>query len=189
MRRGTRLGIDVGRARIGVARCDADGILAVPVETVARVPETEAYATASVGARARADSAATTVRIPAGDGGDSLDVQRIVALAREHDVIELVVGHPLSLAGRETASTRDAVGFAHRLQNATGLPVRLVDERMSTVSASGHLHRVGKSTRQQRDVLDQVAAVIILQQTVDAERASGTAPGRVLSTEEGFPPL
>lgn len=104
LRPGARLGIDVGRARVGVSRCDPSAILAVPVETVAR------------------DA----------DGDD--DIRRILELATEHEVIELVVGNPLSLSGTSTASTDDAVAFAERLA-AAGAAVRLVDERMSTVSA------------------------------------------------------
>jgi putative Holliday junction resolvase len=155
VRPGARLGIDVGRARIGVARCDPSAILAVPVETVARSTE-----------------------------GDA-DVRRILELAAEHSVIELVVGNPLSLSGQATASTADAIGFAERLA-ASGAPVRLVDERMSTVSAQQALRSAGKSSRKQRPIIDQAAAVIILQHAIDAERASGTAPGRTIQADEGL---
>lgn len=156
-----RLGIDVGRARIGVARSDSAAVLAVPVETVARSAD--------------------------GDG----DVRRILEIADEHEAIELVVGNPLSLSGNVTASTEDAIAFASDLAAAAGAgrPVRLVDERLSTVTAQQHLRASGKKARQQRPVIDQAAAVIILQHAIDAERASGTAPGRVLSSDEGpFPP-
>jgi len=158
VRTGARLGIDVGRARIGVARCDAGAVLAVPVETVARAPE-----------------------------GDA-DVRRILDLADEFGAVELVVGNPLSLSGGPTASTDDAIGFARRLADA-GARVRLVDERLSTVSAQQALRASGKSSRKQRPIVDQVAAVIILQHAIDAERTSGIAPGRALSTEEGLPGL
>ncbi|GAA1061296.1 Holliday junction resolvase RuvX [Agromyces bracchium] len=155
MRPGARLGIDVGRARIGVARCDPSAILAVPVETVAR----------------RADD-------------DGSDISRVLDLAAEYEAVELVVGNPLSLSGQSTASTADAVGFAERLAEA-GAPVRLVDERMSTVSAQQALRSAGKSAKKQRPIIDQAAAVIILQHAIDAERASGTAPGRTIPVEEG----
>lgn len=158
MRSGARLGIDVGRARIGVARCDAGGLLAVPVETVARAAE-----------------------------GDA-DVRRILELADEFGAIELVVGNPLSLSGAPTASTDDAVGFAERLA-AAGAIVRLVDERLSTVSAQQALRASGKSSRSQRPIVDQVAAVIILQHAIDTERVSGTEPGRLVTTDEGSSPL
>ncbi len=155
MRPGARLGIDVGRARIGVARCDPSAILAVPVETVAR----------------------------SADGGDG-DIRRILDLAAEHEAIELIVGNPLSLSGQATASTADAVAFAARLA-AAGAGVRLVDERMSTVSAQQALRSAGKSSKKQRPIIDQAAAVIILQHALDAERVSGTAPGRTVLPDEG----
>ncbi|GAA1506083.1 Holliday junction resolvase RuvX [Agromyces terreus] len=154
MRSGVRLGIDVGRARIGVARSDAGGMLAVPIETVARAPD--------------------------GDG----DVRRVLELAEEYGAFELVVGHPLSMSGAATPSTDDAVGFAGRLA-AAGSVVRLVDERLSTVSAQQALRASGRSTRTQRPVVDQVAAVIILQHALDSERASGNPPGRALRPDEG----
>ena len=158
MRSGARLGIDVGRARIGVARCDAGGLLAVPVETVARSAE-----------------------------GDD-DVRCLLELAAEFEVIELVVGNPLSLSGATTPSTDDAIAFAGRLA-ASGAAVRLVDERLSTVSAQQALRATGKSTRKQRPIVDQVAAVIILQHAIDAERASGNPPGHSVDTYEGQQPL
>lgn len=158
MRSGARLGIDVGRARIGVARCDAGGLLAVPVETVAR------------------------------DADGDADVHRILELAEEFGAIELVVGNPLSLSGAPTASTDDAVAFAGRLA-AAGAAVRLVDERLSTVSAQQALRASGRSSRSQRPIVDQVAAVIILQHAIDTERASGTEPGRLVTTDEGSSPL
>nr|WP_155843266.1 Holliday junction resolvase RuvX [Agromyces luteolus] len=155
VRSGARLGIDVGRARIGVARCDPSAILAVPVETVARSAD-----------------------------DDGTDLRRVLELAAEFEAVELVVGHPLSLSGQATASTADAVGFAERLA-AAGASVRLVDERMSTVSAQQALRSAGKSSKKQRPIIDQAAAVIILQHAIDAERASGSAPGRTISVEEG----
>ncbi|QAY73910.1 Holliday junction resolvase RuvX [Agromyces protaetiae] len=161
MRSGVRLGVDVGRARVGIARSDSGAILAVPVETVARSAE-----------------------------GDD-DIRRILAIADEYDAFEFVVGHPLSLSGAATPSTDDAVAFAGRLAAAAGeqRPVRLVDERMSTVTAQQHLRAAGKKARQQRPIVDQAAAVIILQHALDAERASGAAPGRVLTPDEGSPSL
>jgi putative holliday junction resolvase len=158
MRPGVRLGIDVGRARIGVARCDAGALLAVPVETIAR------------------------------DLDGDADVRRVLELADEFGAMELVVGNPLSLSGAATASTADAMAFAGRLA-AEGSRVRLVDERLSTVSAQQALRSAGRSSRSQRPVVDQVAAVIILQHAIDSERTSGIEPGRTVTTEEGSAPL
>ncbi|MDO7882035.1 Holliday junction resolvase RuvX [Salinibacterium soli] len=152
MRAGVRVGIDVGTARIGVARSDLHGMLATPVETVAR-----------------------------GDG----DLERIVELVRELDAVEIVVGLPIALSGTETASTADARAFATGVARLGLAPVRLVDERLSTVSAHSALRGAGRSSRQSRSVVDQVAAVIILQHALDFERSAGRPPGAVVDPDEG----
>lgn len=146
MRRGVRIGVDVGRARVGVARSDRDGLLATPVETIQR--------------------ASTDV------------VARLRAIAVELDAVEAVVGLPISLSGGDTASTQDARDIAALL--AASMPVRLVDERLSTVTASAGMRAAGKSSRQQRSSIDQAAAVVILQHALDSERSAGRAPGELL---------
>lgn len=146
MRQGVRLGVDVGTARVGLARSDRDGLLATPLETVQRRGDIEPV------------------------------VARIAALAVELEAIELVVGLPIALSGRETPSTADARAVAERLAEGP-VPVRLVDERLTTVSAQSALHASGRDTRRSRSVIDQVAAVILLQHALDAERARGVAPG------------
>ncbi|WP_066038725.1 Holliday junction resolvase RuvX [Herbiconiux solani] len=153
MRTGVRIGIDVGKARIGVARTDPHGMLATPVETVPRSPE-----------------------------GDDADLRRIRSIADELDALEYVVGLPLSMSGSETASTQDARDFAERLAESGGLPVRMIDERLTTVSAQAALHRTGRNTRSSRPVIDQVAAVILVQHALDTERASGNPPGILIAT-------
>ena len=146
-RRGVRLGIDVGRARVGVARCDPDGMLAVPVETVPRA---------------------------------ETSVARIVEIAREYDAIEVLVGLPISLGGSETASTADAREFAGELDAALEVPVRLVDERLSTVSANAVLRQNGRSQKSSRRIVDQIAAVVLLQQAIDVEKSTGNPAGAAL---------
>lgn len=152
MRPGIRLGVDVGTARIGVARCDPQGMLATPVETVAR-----------------------------GAG----DVARIVELAAEWEAIELVVGLPIALSGRATASTDDALGFARQLAQRVPVSVRVVDERLSSVSANSALRASGRNAKNSRSVVDQVAAVIILQHALDHERSAGLVPGALVEPDEG----
>ncbi|TFC29285.1 Holliday junction resolvase RuvX [Cryobacterium sp. TMT2-18-3] len=142
-----RVGVDVGKARIGLARSDAHGLLATPVETVHR------------------------------DHSGSLDVARIVAVVAELDAVEVVVGLPLALSGNRTASTNDAVGFAELLARSLTVPVRLVDERLSTVAAQSVLRSAGRKAKTQKPVIDQVAAVIILQHALDTERTLGTPAG------------
>lgn len=151
MRRGVRLGIDVGKARIGVARSDAHGMLATPVETVRR------------------------------DTRAASDLDRLQALAGELDAVEAVVGLPINLRGDRTASTEDAEQFAQRLAvrlRSSGVRVRLVDERLSTVAAQGQLRQAGRKTKESRGVIDQAAAVVILQHALDSERGQGMPPGR-----------
>lgn len=150
---GIRLGVDVGKARIGLARSDASGMLATPLTTVRRAQT-----------------------------GDD-DITEILTAAREWEAIELVVGLPLSLSGARTPSTEDAAQFAERLASAGPHPVRLVDERLSTVSAQAALHASGRNSKKSRPVIDQVAAVIILQHALDSERSGATPPGTVLPTE------
>ncbi len=164
MRTGVRIGIDVGKARIGVARTDLHGLLATPVETVPRAPEPAA-----------------------GDDGAALgaDVTRILAIADELDGFEFVVGLPLSMSGAETASTADARRFAARLATASSRPVRMIDERLTTVSAQSALHASGRNTRSSRPVIDQVAAVILVQHALDSERSSGKPPGILLDPSQG----
>lgn len=122
--------------------------------------------------------------VPRAADGDS-DIARIRTIIAEIDATELVVGLPLSLSGDHTASTQDAESFASRLAVATGLPVRMVDERLSTRSAQSVLQSNGRSTRKHRPVVDQVAAVIILQHALDSERSTGVPPGTPIEPSEG----
>lgn len=113
------------------------------------------------------------------------DLERILMLATDVDAVEIVVGLPLALSGRETASTGDAREFAERLAGWASVPVRLVDERLSTVSANQAIRASGKSQKQSRSVIDQVAAVIILQHALDHERSGFSLPGTVVNPDEG----
>lgn len=156
MRRGRRLGIDWGDARIGVAVSDPDGRLAVPLDFV-----------------------------PAGDG----ELGRIADLVQAYQPIEVVVGLPLSLNGTEgPAATKiraKADGLAATLAgrfDADTPTVRLVDERLSTVTAAGRLRASGKSAKKQRGLIDSEAAREILDRAMQTERSTGVAPGQLLST-------
>jgi len=111
-----------------------------------------------------------------GDG----DVARIRALADEYNAFEMLVGLPIALSGNETASTADARAFAELLTVPSGVPVRLVDERLSTVSANAALRTSGRSQRTSRNIVDQVAAVVLLQHAIDVEKSTGTPPGDLL---------
>lgn len=150
-RRGVRLGIDVGRARVGVARSDPDGMLAVPVETVPR---------------------------------DERSLTRIAELAAEYEPLEIVVGLPVNMQGADTPSTVDAREFAAAIQARSGVPVRLVDERLSTVSAHAALRSSGRSQKNSRSIVDQVAAVVMLQQAIDTEKSTGNPAGAPVPVDE-----
>ncbi|WP_374021828.1 Holliday junction resolvase RuvX [Mycobacterium sp. HNNTM2301] len=146
--RGRRLGIDVGTVRIGVACSDPDGILATPVETVRR------------------DRSGKHVR-------------RLAELAAELGAVEVVVGLPRTLADRTGPSAIDAMELADMLaQRIAPTPVRLADERLTTVSAQRSLRAAGVRAREQRAVIDQAAAVAILQSWLDQRRATLTAGER-----------
>lgn len=147
-RRGVRLGVDVGSVRIGVARCDPDGILATPLPNV-----------------------------PRGDG----DIAALVAIAQEYEAMEIIVGWPLTLAGRAGVAAESVTEFAEHLATAAApLPVRLVDERLSTAAAQRTLHSAGRDTRSSRSAIDGAAATLIVQSAVDSEKRTGTPAGRMV---------
>jgi putative holliday junction resolvase len=144
--RGRRLGIDVGSVRIGVAVSDPDGILATPVETVRR------------------DRTGKHLR-------------RLAALAVEFEAVEVVVGLPRTLADRTGPSAQDATELAEALVTRVApTPVRLADERLTTVSAQRSLRAAGVRAKDQRAVIDQAAAVAILQGWLDQRRAALARP-------------
>ena len=115
------------------------------------------------------------------DRGSENPIGQLVSLIAELEAIEVIVGLPLSLNGSHTASTEDALVMARELSENTHVPVRLVDERLTTVSAHSALRAAGKKQKQTRSVIDQVAAVMILQHALDSERSSGNLPGKDIS--------
>ncbi|MFH5823250.1 Holliday junction resolvase RuvX [Georgenia sp. AZ-5] len=155
LRRGTRVGLDVGTVRIGVARSDPSGILATPVRTVRRAP-------------------------------DGSDLTEIVDLVRELDAVEVLVGLPKSLSGKQGKSAAAARRYAVRVAAAVApVPVRLIDERLTTVSAHQALHASGRPGRRHREVVDQVAAVMIVEQALEAERRTGAPAGEAVTAAPG----
>lgn len=115
------------------------------------------------------------------DRGSENPIGQLVSLIAELEAIEVIVGLPLSLNGSHTASTEDALVMACELAQNASVPVRLVDERLTTVSAHSALRAAGKKQKQTRSVIDQVAAVMILQHALDSERSSGNLPGKDIS--------
>jgi putative pre-16S rRNA nuclease len=139
--RGVRIAIDVGSVRVGVACSDPDGVLASPVATLRR------------------------------DAKRGSDLDEIVRIADEREAVEVVVGLPRSLSGAEgpaAATARDfAAALASRVQP---IPVRLYDERLTTVDATRRLRAAEVAGRRQRAVIDQAAAVVLLEAVLDAAR-------------------
>jgi putative Holliday junction resolvase len=138
------LGVDVGSVRVGIAVSDPHGILATPFGTLAR------------------------------DVKGGSDLARLGALVTEHAVVEVVVGLPRSLSGREGAAAAAARDYGDALQRLIApVPVRYVDERLTSVTANRILSERGIRSRKARAVVDQVAAVQILQVYLDGGRARG----------------
>ncbi len=136
--RGVRLGVDVGTVRIGVAMSDPHGILATPVVTVSR------------------------------DVGGGTDLDRLAGLVVEHEVVEVVVGLPRTLRGADGAAAQAAREFGDQLaRRVAPVPVVYTDERLTSVTANRVLAERGLRSRARRPVVDQVAAVQILQARLD----------------------
>ena len=146
-RTGRRLGIDVGSVRVGVALSDPSGVLATPLTTVPR------------------------------DVAGGSDLRTIAELVAEHEAVGIVVGLPRTLAGTEGPAAAAARAFADALgavlaSGGGAVPIELSDERLTTVVATRQLRQRGVPGRKQRAVVDQAAAVAILQGWLDAGRSS-----------------
>jgi putative Holliday junction resolvase len=147
MVRGVRLGVDVGAVRVGIAVSDPAGILATPLVTLRRDPDADR---------------------------DITEIARIVA---EREAVQVIVGLPRTLAGRKGPAALAAEEYAARLATQVApVPVRLSDERLTTVIASRVLSDRGVRGKRQRAVVDQAAAVAILQTWLDSERSAERRP-------------
>ena len=150
---GIKLGVDVGTVRVGLAICDPDEILATPFKTVSR------------------------------DAKKNSDVRVVVKQAAEMRAVQIFVGLPKTMKGEERSSAQMATEYAELLvgelaRAGLDVPVNLVDERLSTVTAHRNLHEAGMSSKNHRKVVDQVAAAGILQHAIDMQKARGTDIGR-----------
>ncbi len=140
--RGRSLGIDFGLSRVGLAMSDPMGILASALETLNWDGQEDAWIKA-----------------------------RIVELCRKHDIVRIVLGLPRRTDGKESRTEILARRFGSDLEALCHLPVIYKDERFTTVLASRILNESSlKGSKQKRKVIDQVAAVIILQDYLDAQR-------------------
>ena len=139
---GVWFGVDVGTVRVGVARSDPRGVLAVPVATLKR------------------------------DRRGGSDLAELAGLVAEYEAVGVVVGLPQTLAGREGSSAQMARDYVTALAaRLPGYPVELVDERLSTVSAERQLAGQGVRAKGRRAVVDQAAAVVLLQHWLDSNRS------------------
>lgn len=152
-RSGTRVCFDVGSVRVGVAKCDRDQMLAVPVLTLAN---------------------------------DESLIQAAMQLILDLEPGAIYVGLPINLKGQVTASTQAALDFAQALSSSllkTSFmgEVRLIDERLSTASALSSLRDSGRTTKDSRGIVDQVAAVEILEFAMSLEKHTGGLAGTQLA--------
>ena len=150
MEKGRRLAIDVGTVRIGLAICDPDGILSSPLEALLRSKDL------------------------------SETLQMVSEVVAENSVTEVYIGDPISLSGGQSASTRDAREFAMKLAELISVPIRLVDERLTTVTAAAKLRISGKDSKRSRSLIDSASAVEILEQALATLKVSGKAPGMLV---------
>jgi putative Holliday junction resolvase len=152
MRAGIRLGVDVGSVRVGLAASDPGGILATPIQTLER------------------------------DLKSGADQGAIAEVVLQRGVLEVVVGLPRSLSGGEGPAAAQARSYATTLAaRISPTPVRLIDERLTTIDAHRQLRESGVAGRGQRAVVDQAAAVLILQTALDTEKLSGLPPGELVA--------
>jgi putative Holliday junction resolvase len=149
------MAIDVGKSRIGLAVCDREAILSSPLEAVSRL-----------------SSLAETV-------------SSLANLAVDHEVFEVYVGEPISLSGADTESTTDARLLASELSGSLSVPVRLVDERLTTVTAASKLRAAGLNAKSSKSIIDSASAVEILELALDFERKSGLVPGSLVGDSIG----
>lgn len=147
MRSGRRLAIDVGKVRIGLAISDFHGILASGLTNVARAKTIEQT------------------------------IEDLLEAFKDEDILEIYVGLPLSMSGNHSASTLDAIAVARALVQYVSIPVRMIDERLSTVSATSSLRASGKDSKSGRKVIDQIAATVILEQALQIEKQTGQVAG------------
>lgn len=148
LRTGRRLAIDVGQSRIGLAVSDLHGILASPLATIQASEDLSIAIT---------------------------EIQE--AAHRDGEILEIYIGIPVNLSGKSTPSTELALLFADEFAATTTTPVLLLDERLTTSLANAQLKIIGKSQKDARSTIDQMAAVAILEYALAMEKHSGQRPG------------
>ncbi|MDO4664764.1 MAG: Holliday junction resolvase RuvX [Actinomycetaceae bacterium] len=140
MKSGVRIAFDYGTRRIGVAKCDPEGILCTPLCTIAA----DKY---------------------------GVDIDQAADIVEDESAVHVYVGNPLLLSGNVGRSSSLARKWARELARKVAVPVTLVDERLTSVSAHSRLTQAGLSQKRHRSIVDQEAAVIILEEALKKERA------------------
>ena len=138
------LGIDFGERRVGVAVSDPTGVIAQPLPTIRR------------------------------RAGKRMPLRALEELVEEYGVEVIVVGLPLALSGDDTDWTLKVRAAAGKLEERSGLPVELVDERFTSARAERAVRSLGlpKYKKEEKDRVDAAAAVLILQSWLDAQSNS-----------------
>jgi putative Holliday junction resolvase len=144
---GRVLGLDFGSVRVGVAISDRDQRLATGATRIDRLGDRER------------------------------EHRAMAALVDEYEAVGVVVGLPLSLSGRTGPAAARTLAEVEDLRRGLPVPVEVIDERLSTVSATATLHAAGRAGRRQRPVIDQIAAAVFLQVWLDRRRAGGSHHG------------
>jgi putative holliday junction resolvase len=173
--------------------CGSEGLTLRPPETSGSLPVRE-------GVRLAVDVGSVRVGVARSDPGGILaspltvvrsgpgELDELAAIATSAGAIEVIVGLPTSLSGREGAAAAAARRFATNLAGRVApVPVRLVDERFTTTQAHAALRRGGKDSRARRPVVDAAAAAVLLQAALDAEHATGRPPGHLVAPSERTP--
>jgi putative Holliday junction resolvase len=151
VRAGVRVAVDVGSVRVGVATCDPEGLLATPATVLRRQTR------------------------------GSRDLDELAEIVAHREAIEVLVGLPRSLSGRDGPAAVAARAYAADLAaRVAPVEVRLVDERLTTVEASRGLRSAGLGAKAARAVVDAAAAAVVLQHALDAERATGQPIGEAV---------
>jgi putative Holliday junction resolvase len=134
---GRRLGIDFGLARIGVAICDSDGLIATPLTTLKN---------------------------------DKKIFSELSEIIQSQNIVGIFVGKPKQLSGVEGATVELVAAFSERLMESFGLPITYVDERLTSNAAEKLLKSAGKNSKESRGLIDQLAAVAILELGIQIEK-------------------
>ena len=136
---GRRLGIDYGQARVGIAICDIDGLVATPLITLKN---------------------------------DKTLFAKLDELINEHNIVGVYLGKPKHLSGVEGATVELVSQFAQRFDESFSLPITYVDERLTSGGAEKLLKSAGKSSKESKGLIDQLAAVAILELGIQIEKRS-----------------